>query len=65
MCVFFILLNILWRHKNLQLLEVTARAVHLVAEWEEPGLIIADGLSNLLKVAVTPLCNILFTRACL
>ncbi|XP_020269075.1 protein GIGANTEA-like isoform X1 [Asparagus officinalis] len=34
---------------QLELLEVTCRAVHLVAEWEEPGLVIADGLSNLLK----------------
>lgn len=33
-----------------QLLEVTARAVHLVIGWGESGLAVADGLSNLLKV---------------
>lgn len=34
-----------------QLLEVTARAVHLVVEWGEAGIAVADGLSNLLKVS--------------
>jgi hypothetical protein len=34
-----------------QLLEVTARAVHLVVEWGEIGIAVADGLSNLLKVS--------------
>lgn len=36
-------------YKNEQLLEVTARAVHLVVQWGETGLAVADGLSNLLK----------------
>ncbi|GFQ06800.1 protein gigantea [Phtheirospermum japonicum] len=34
---------------QLELLEVTARAVHPVLEWGESGLAVADGLSNLLK----------------
>ncbi|XP_019228188.1 PREDICTED: protein GIGANTEA-like isoform X1 [Nicotiana attenuata] len=34
---------------QLELLEVTARAVQPVLEWGESGLAIADGLSNLLK----------------
>lgn len=33
----------------MQLLEVTARAVHLIIEWGDSGLSVADGLSNLLK----------------
>lgn len=33
-----------------QLLEVTARAIHLIVEWGDPGVAVADGLSNLLKV---------------
>lgn len=33
----------------MQLLEVTARAVHLFIEWGDSGLSVADGLSNLLK----------------
>lgn len=44
---------------QLELLEVTARAVHLVADWEEPRLVIADGLSNLLK------CRLSATIRCL
>lgn len=44
---------------QLKLLEVTARAVQLVADWEEPGLVIADGLSNLLK------CRLSATIRCL
>nr|ACT22764.1 GIGANTEA [Allium cepa] len=44
---------------QLQLLEVTARAVHLVANLEGPGLVIADGLSNLLK------CRLSATVRCL
>ncbi|KAJ6816562.1 protein GIGANTEA-like [Iris pallida] len=34
---------------QLELLEIAARSVHLVADWGEPGLAVADGLSNLLK----------------
>ncbi|KAH6768310.1 gigantea protein [Perilla frutescens var. frutescens] len=34
---------------QLELLEATARAVQPVLEWGEPGLAVADGLSNLLK----------------
>ncbi|XP_042006168.1 protein GIGANTEA-like [Salvia splendens] len=34
---------------QLELLEVTARAVQAVLEWGESGLAVADGLSNLLK----------------
>lgn len=40
--------------KFAQLLEVTARAIHLAADWGELGLVIADGLSNLLKVTFPP-----------
>ncbi|RWW56331.1 hypothetical protein BHE74_00036971 [Ensete ventricosum] len=38
-----------------QLLEVTAKAVQLVIHWGEPGVAVADGLANLLKVAPPPL----------
>nr|CAB3475984.1 unnamed protein product [Digitaria exilis] len=34
---------------QLELLEVTARAAHLIIEWGDSGLSVADGLSNLLK----------------
>ncbi|URE21715.1 gigantea [Musa troglodytarum] len=38
---------------QLELLEVTAKAVQLVIHWGEPGLAVADGLANLLKVAAS------------
>jgi GIGANTEA protein len=41
----------------IQLLEVTARAIHLIVEWGDPGVAVADGLSNLLKV-----CHLLVTH---
>ncbi|KAK3426175.1 protein GIGANTEA isoform X1 [Eucalyptus grandis] len=44
---------------QLELLEVTARAVRPVLEWGESGLIVADGLSNLLK------CRLPATVTCL
>ncbi|KAJ3694141.1 hypothetical protein LUZ60_009621 [Juncus effusus] len=44
---------------QLELLEVTARAVHLVVEWGETGISVADGLSNLLK------CRLSATIRCL
>jgi GIGANTEA protein len=44
---------------QLELLEVTARAVHLVVEWGEAGISVADGLSNLLK------CRLSATIRCL
>ncbi|XP_019154767.1 PREDICTED: protein GIGANTEA-like [Ipomoea nil] len=44
---------------QLELLEVTARAVQPVLEWGESGLAVADGLSNLLK------CRIPATVRCL
>ncbi|KAF3326939.1 Protein GIGANTEA [Carex littledalei] len=44
---------------QLELLEVTARAVHLVVEWGEAGIAVADGLSNLLK------CRLSATIRCL
>ncbi|XP_039143657.1 protein GIGANTEA isoform X1 [Dioscorea cayenensis subsp. rotundata] len=44
---------------QLELLEVTARAVHLVIGWGESGLAVADGLSNLLK------CRLSATVRCL
>ncbi|KAE8646179.1 protein GIGANTEA isoform X1 [Cucumis sativus] len=44
---------------QLELLEVTARAVKPVLEWGESGLSIADGLSNLLK------CRLSATVRCL
>uniref|UniRef100_A0A1D1ZDG0 Protein GIGANTEA n=1 Tax=Anthurium amnicola TaxID=1678845 RepID=A0A1D1ZDG0_9ARAE len=44
---------------QLELLEVTARAVQLVLKWGESGLAAADGLSNLLK------CRLLATIRCL
>lgn len=44
---------------QLELLEVTARAVHLVADWGETGLVVADGLANLLK------CRLSATVRCL
>ncbi|ONM29295.1 gigantea2 [Zea mays] len=44
---------------QLELLEVTARAVHLIIEWGDPGLSVADGLSNLLK------CRLSTTIRCL
>ncbi|KAJ6793187.1 protein GIGANTEA-like [Iris pallida] len=44
---------------QLELLEVTARSVHLVADWGELGLAVADGLSNLLK------CRLSATIRCL
>ncbi|KAJ4794813.1 Gigantea [Rhynchospora pubera] len=44
---------------QLELLEVTARAVHLVVEWGETGISVADGLSNLLK------CRLSATVRCL
>uniref|UniRef100_A0A6V7QQG3 Protein GIGANTEA n=1 Tax=Ananas comosus var. bracteatus TaxID=296719 RepID=A0A6V7QQG3_ANACO len=44
---------------QLELLEVTARAVHLVVQWGETGLAVADGLSNLLK------CRLSATIRCL
>ncbi|MCI00892.1 gigantea, partial [Trifolium medium] len=37
------------------LLEATARAIQPVLEFGEPGLAVADGLSNLLKVNKLPL----------
>jgi len=39
---------------QLELLEVTARAVHLIIEWGDSGLSVADGLSNLLKCRLSP-----------
>lgn len=36
-----------------QLLEAAARAVRPVLEWGESGLAVADGITNLLKVAFT------------
>ncbi|ONM29373.1 gigantea2 [Zea mays] len=42
---------------QLELLEVTARAVHLIIEWGDPGLSVADGLSNLLKACPLPSFN--------
>ncbi|XP_073000251.1 protein GIGANTEA [Typha latifolia] len=44
---------------QLELLEVTARAVHLMVEWGETGLSVVDGLSNLLK------CRLSATIRCL
>ncbi|XP_020572459.1 protein GIGANTEA [Phalaenopsis equestris] len=44
---------------QLELLEVTARAVHLVANWGETGFAVADGLTNLLK------CRLSATVRCL
>ncbi|XP_008793464.1 protein GIGANTEA-like [Phoenix dactylifera] len=44
---------------QLELLEATARAVLLVANWGESGLAVADGLSNLLK------CRLSATIRCL
>ncbi|KAK6938243.1 hypothetical protein RJ641_031751, partial [Dillenia turbinata] len=44
---------------QLELLEATARAVHLVLKWGESGLAVADGLSNLLK------CRLSATIRCL
>ncbi|PKA64503.1 Protein GIGANTEA [Apostasia shenzhenica] len=46
---------------QLELLEVTARAIHLVADWGETGLAVADGLANLLKVST----NLLLTAGVL
>lgn len=39
---------------QLELLEVTARAIHLIVEWGDPGVAVADGLSNLLKCRLSP-----------
>ncbi|KAF8705782.1 hypothetical protein HU200_030987 [Digitaria exilis] len=39
---------------QLELLEVTARAAHLIIEWGDSGLSVADGLSNLLKCRLSP-----------
>uniref|UniRef100_A0ACD5VMQ8 Uncharacterized protein n=1 Tax=Avena sativa TaxID=4498 RepID=A0ACD5VMQ8_AVESA len=39
---------------QLELLEVTARAIHLIVEWGDPGIAVADGLSNLLKCRLSP-----------
>ncbi|KAJ0960372.1 hypothetical protein J5N97_001789 [Dioscorea zingiberensis] len=44
---------------QLELLEVAARAVHLVIGWGESGLAVADGLSNLFK------CRLSATVRCL
>ncbi|KAH0467237.1 hypothetical protein IEQ34_004475 [Dendrobium chrysotoxum] len=44
---------------QLELLEMTARAVHLVSNWGETGLAVADGLANLLK------CRLPATVRCL
>ncbi|KAK8913823.1 Protein GIGANTEA [Platanthera zijinensis] len=44
---------------QLELLEVTARAVHLAEEWGETGSAVADGLANLLK------CRLSATVRCL
>ncbi|URE21713.1 gigantea [Musa troglodytarum] len=44
---------------QLELLEVTAKAVQLVIHWGEPGLAVADGLANLLK------CRLSSTVRCL
>ncbi|BAD68053.1 putative gigantea [Oryza sativa Japonica Group] len=44
---------------QLELLEVTARAVHLIVEWGDSGVSVADGLSNLLK------CRLSTTIRCL
>nr|AMR58260.1 gigantea [Oncidium hybrid cultivar] len=44
---------------QLELLEMTARAIHLVANWGETGLAVADGLTNLLK------CRLSATVRCL
>jgi len=44
---------------QLELLEVTARAIHLIVEWGDPGVAVADGLSNLLK------CRLSTTIRCL
>lgn len=44
---------------QLELLEVTARAVHLVANWGETGVAVADGLANLL------ICRLSATVRCL
>ncbi|KAG0484595.1 hypothetical protein HPP92_008495 [Vanilla planifolia] len=44
---------------QLELLEVTARAIHLVSGWGETGLAVADGLANLLE------CRLSATVRCL
>ncbi|XP_062206500.1 protein GIGANTEA [Phragmites australis] len=44
---------------QLELLEVTARAVHLIIKWGDSGVAVADGLSNLLK------CRLSTTIRCL
>jgi len=44
---------------QLELLEVTARAVHLTIKWGDSGVAVADGLSNLLK------CRLSTTIRCL
>lgn len=44
---------------QLELLEATARAIRTVLEWGESGLVVADGLSNLLK------CRLSATIRCL
>ncbi|KAG8045893.1 hypothetical protein GUJ93_ZPchr0008g12975 [Zizania palustris] len=44
---------------QLELLEVTARAVHLIVKWGDSGVAVADGLCNLLK------CRLSTTIRCL
>ncbi|XP_042396674.1 protein GIGANTEA-like isoform X1 [Zingiber officinale] len=44
---------------QLELLEVTAKAIQLVTNWGQPGVAVADGLSNLLK------CRLSATIRCL
>jgi GIGANTEA len=43
------MLTIITSCECVQLLEVTARAVHLTIKWGDSGVAVADGLSNLLK----------------
>jgi len=46
----------------MQLLEVTARAVHLIIEWGDSGLSVADGLCNLLKACPLYLLSFSFIK---
>ncbi|KAI3459965.1 hypothetical protein Pfo_016628 [Paulownia fortunei] len=49
---------------QLELLEVTARAVQPVLKWGESGLAVADALSNLLKLAYHMQCRLPATVRC-